>query len=415
MNSLHKTEDTQIHVCFGVHDPSGEYSRMTGTAMASLLANTQEAVTIHLLHDATLNDKNRERFALLASLRGQTLYFYNLDELACDHLDFFRKELPQLTNNRLTIGTLYRLLLPVVLPNIVEKCIYLDSDIIVQMDIAKLWAEDTGGAVVAAVPEQIAAQGLMAPQPLCEAGLVRPEQHFNAGVLIVNIPALRDGRDLVREGVNVLRTYPQCISLDQDVLNYFFSEIYCPLPYHYNIFVDAARLSPKPKGVLQNGIYHFAASANHAFPTEDAFSRLWLAYLAQSPWLDDAYMLQLLHKIEIRMLSNQLLLWDILRVFRNREIVLCPRQQDADFIQKLPFAQDALLLPLAEPDEMGLQALKNDVCKIGSGKIFLIFSPYFDIYKACLQSIGLMYRHDFFDGRVLCFLPINGWCPVVSL
>ncbi len=48
-----------IHVCFSLYDASGAYSKYTGTAICSVLENTKENITIHLLHDSTLTEKNR--------------------------------------------------------------------------------------------------------------------------------------------------------------------------------------------------------------------------------------------------------------------------------------------------------------------------------------------------------------------
>ncbi|MBR3050926.1 MAG: hypothetical protein IKG61_05695 [Selenomonadaceae bacterium] len=55
-----------IHVCFGLYDKTGSYSKFTGTAMLSLFENTSADVTVHILHDETLTQDNREKFIYLA-------------------------------------------------------------------------------------------------------------------------------------------------------------------------------------------------------------------------------------------------------------------------------------------------------------------------------------------------------------
>ena len=48
-----------IHVCFGLHDGDGRYSKFTGTMITSIFANTTAQVTAHILHDATLTASTR--------------------------------------------------------------------------------------------------------------------------------------------------------------------------------------------------------------------------------------------------------------------------------------------------------------------------------------------------------------------
>ena len=50
-----------IHVCFGLFDKTGRYSKFTGTTICSIFANTKSEVTTHILHDDTLTADNREK------------------------------------------------------------------------------------------------------------------------------------------------------------------------------------------------------------------------------------------------------------------------------------------------------------------------------------------------------------------
>ena len=70
-----------IHVCFGLYDKTGRYSKFTGTAMLSLFENTSADVTVHILHDDTLTQDNREKFIYLAGRYNQAVKFYNVEEL----------------------------------------------------------------------------------------------------------------------------------------------------------------------------------------------------------------------------------------------------------------------------------------------------------------------------------------------
>ena len=58
-------ENFMIHVCYALFDRDGTYSKFIGTSILSMFENTQEKVTIHLIHDSTLTDENRKKFMRL--------------------------------------------------------------------------------------------------------------------------------------------------------------------------------------------------------------------------------------------------------------------------------------------------------------------------------------------------------------
>jgi len=55
-----------IHVCYGIYDDTGRYSKFTGMSILSMFENTRTEVTVHLLHDDTLTDDNRDKFSNFA-------------------------------------------------------------------------------------------------------------------------------------------------------------------------------------------------------------------------------------------------------------------------------------------------------------------------------------------------------------
>ena len=125
---------TAIHVCFSIYDKTGHYSKFLGTTMLSLFENinTQSSVvTVHILHDNYLTDDNRNKFFYLAKQYNQLVKFYNVDELCIDKVSEIREFFPEIDEVRFSIGTFYRFFISHILPNNIEKVIYLDSDIIV--------------------------------------------------------------------------------------------------------------------------------------------------------------------------------------------------------------------------------------------------------------------------------------------
>ena len=121
-----------IHVCFALYDSYETYSKYLGVAVCSLFVNVGNApVTVHILHDDTLSDVNRERFEHLAQKYHKDIVFHYIDTS-----EF--QSVKHMVGN-FTVGSLFRLKLPQIMPDSLDKIIYLDCDLIVHLDIAELW------------------------------------------------------------------------------------------------------------------------------------------------------------------------------------------------------------------------------------------------------------------------------------
>ena len=122
------------------------------------------------------------------------------------------------------IPTMYRLLIPKLFPYI-EKCIYLDADLVVEGDIAELYDSNIEGYYIAGVHDYVS-ENLMDYLPKL------PERYVNAGVLLMNLRDIRrDGKDdaLVVSGQNNTYKYN-----DQDAINVVFDGGVNLIPPKYN-------------------------------------------------------------------------------------------------------------------------------------------------------------------------------------
>ena len=176
-----------IHVCLSLYDKTGRYSKFTGTTMLSLFENTTAEVTIHILHDNTLTADNRDKFIYLAERYAQSVKFYNVEELCAEKLAEMLRRIPFAKTSRLSVAALYRLLLSNILSAEIKKIIYLDSDIVVNMDINELWKIDLNGKIFAAVTETSNGIPIQNSAPLCLKGYVASEDYFNSGVLMMDL------------------------------------------------------------------------------------------------------------------------------------------------------------------------------------------------------------------------------------
>ena len=231
-----------IHVCYGLYDRDGRYSKFTGTSMFSMFENTNRAVTVHILHDNTLSADNRDKFSYIAGMYGQTVKFYNVEKLCADKIAELKKLFPSASETAFTLAMFYRLFIPNLLADTTEKVLYLDSDVIVNLDIRELWQIDLGEAPLAAIPE--IANESVDPQifcKICRDGLVKGADYFNSGVLIMNLKRFRAEAEKIRRGLELVAAHPDYVFMDQDVLNYCFSTEALKLPRRFNRLVGSAR------------------------------------------------------------------------------------------------------------------------------------------------------------------------------
>ncbi|MBR0060621.1 MAG: hypothetical protein IJP68_03985, partial [Selenomonadaceae bacterium] len=108
-----------IHVCFALRDETGKGSKFVGTSMFSMFQNnskSEASITVHILHDNTLTDDNRDKFSYLAGRFGQLVKFYNVDELLPKRIAKIFQLVPGLEKMVSTVGAFYKLLIPQVLP-----------------------------------------------------------------------------------------------------------------------------------------------------------------------------------------------------------------------------------------------------------------------------------------------------------
>ena len=406
-----------IHVCFGLYDKTGRYSKFTGTTMLSIFENINtppRSVTIHILHDNTLTLDNREKFSYVAGQYNQLVKFYNVEELCVDKISEMVRLFPAVKTSRFSIASLYRLIIPQILSDDIEKAIYLDSDIIVNLDINELWRIELGDKVLGGVPEIFNGTNTQI-LTLCRDNIVKGEDYFNSGVLLINLKILRDKEDLIIDGVKFVGEHTQLTLFDQDTLNRIFSTNYLKLPVEFNYFVKSHRYSEE---TFSSGkIYHYTDSNSGIgikLDTGDPFSRLWIKYFAKTPWFNEETIgrlyagVQGLH-VGLKNFAAQV---SAMMSGKTRAFFILPNNVEA--MKKIFSIRDDEEIILAENPE-SLQKL-IDAMKLSAGKkVFFIVLPIFP-FQVLIQE-GFVPKKDFVNGMdflsELHGVPLNSY-PLVK-
>ncbi len=200
--------------------------------LASLVEHfdpARELVLHFLTSDATATDRESVSRTLelnrpgLANLEVHW-YAYNPDLVA---------HLPELHATRETYA---RLFIPALLPVEIDRVIYLDCDLVILADLARLYDETTGPALVHAAhdigtPFVSSAHGVF---DFRARGLDPETRYFNAGVLVLNLEQWRDRR-VSEEVLDYLSAHPrEVFSHDQGALNAFLHHDWAPLDPRWN-------------------------------------------------------------------------------------------------------------------------------------------------------------------------------------
>lgn len=179
--------------------------------------------------------------------------------------------------------TYFRFAAPSLLPH-VDKAIYLDSDIVVLDDVAKLYDIDVTGKLLGATRDadtvgQVCGydEGVRA-YLTDDLGLTDPLQYFQAGVLLMNLEEFR--RQTTLSQLIAMATRRTWRWLDQDVLNRLVDGDYVRIPMRWNYLYDW-------KGLRRD---HIIACAPEDFRQEYADARLDLGIVHYAgpndrPWL----------------------------------------------------------------------------------------------------------------------------------
>lgn len=235
---------SKIHVCFPVYDFSDDYIRHTGAAIASILMNTSRSVAIHLLYDKDVSNQhldlstaNLNKMYSLCSKYGGSIYLHDVT------LPDSVLSIPALKSYN--PATLLRLSIPNVLRDI-EKVIYLDSDIIVKMDLSDLWDVDMGEYCLAAVPDRMKSIGarkavgwkfyFSSSIKKLYSDVLNPDKYFIASLLLMDLEKIRKIiPDFFMECIHFLDHHPKAPLSDQDTLNYLLQNSCKFLDYRYNL------------------------------------------------------------------------------------------------------------------------------------------------------------------------------------
>jgi lipopolysaccharide biosynthesis glycosyltransferase len=142
-------------------------------------------------------------------------------------------------NKRLSNIVYARLLIDVLLPEGVERVLYLDCDMLVRDAIEQLYTIDMQGFPIAAVRDTLGTfiaggRDISFNRDLFDAA----DYYFNAGMLLIDVAQWRNARIVEKMEHALVDGVMARIYYDQDLLNLIFKNNWLRLPTRWNV-IDA--------------------------------------------------------------------------------------------------------------------------------------------------------------------------------
>jgi lipopolysaccharide biosynthesis glycosyltransferase len=188
---------------------------------------------VHYLHPPGFPSSAKGQLTRMVEGLGASVQFVEVPDVLCSGLP---------TQGFTGKATWYRIFIPDLLPA-VDRLLFLDADTVVLDGLRPLWETDLRTNYVGAVSNVFQPDHLYRP---AELGFDRPQEYFNAGVLLMDLGSLRhDG--CVASMVAYGRRFAENLTFrDQDVLN---------------VVLQGRRLPLHPRWNCMNSVMHFPWSS----------------------------------------------------------------------------------------------------------------------------------------------------------
>ena len=188
----------------------------------------------------------------------------------------------------------YRLLIAELLPHTLDKVIYLDSDLVMNENLGKLWRIDVEDNYLLAVPDigtPIISAGLLNYK---ELGILGNQPYFNAGVLLINFKKWRVD-NIGLKVIEYVRQHGEYIRWpDQDGLNAVLAGQWRELDPRWNQIPVIYRYASWEESPFQEEVYkkilhdpyivHFASGFKPWNSYRHSSKALFYQYVDKTAW-----------------------------------------------------------------------------------------------------------------------------------
>lgn len=197
---------------------------------------------------------------------------------------------------RMPVTTYYKVVLAELLPADVHRVIWLDSDVIMLGDVARLWAHDLGGCLACAAQDRIVplVSSTFGLRHWARLGFTADARYFNAGVMLIDVDGWRT-TDVAATALEYLRRFQHDVYFwDQEGLNAALAGQWRELDERWNCNMSVPGAFERLRnghgsGAPQPGespwVLHYSGNLKPwRYRTRDPRRLVFFEYLDQTPW-----------------------------------------------------------------------------------------------------------------------------------
>lgn len=219
----------ELHICVALDQ---NFIIPANTMINSVLRNTTEEVHFHLLvpsrqFDAGVLFLNQANF-----FNNVVFSIYPVEDESFE-FSIVMDGILHFSN-----AALYRLFLTQYLPEQIDRILYLDGDLIVNLDISEVFTKNSNSIFSARIENE-------------EIG------YFNSGVFLTSLNYWRKN-EIGQKCVDYLTQNPGSVYKDQDALNHIFSKINKPMDRRFNYPIEDYGFLKNRN--LKKAIFHFTGT-----------------------------------------------------------------------------------------------------------------------------------------------------------
>ena len=182
------------HIVIAI-DANPGFLQQAGVMLFSLVKHNADAITLHILHTPEAKQPFELQREMISHFAGTTEVTLQYHEVTWDSI----KALGLTLYNNLPLTTYFRLLIPKILAEDVEVCLYLDGDMLIRGSIDPLFSLTASTDWRAAAVMTNVLQSHMDNLNLT--------RYFNAGMLMMNLKAWRNN-NVSANIINFIVQYP---------------------------------------------------------------------------------------------------------------------------------------------------------------------------------------------------------------
>ena len=199
------------------------YARHLGVAIYSILQHNKTVETIHFyVINNRIHHSNTDKLELIVKE-------YENADISFIPFDSFENQLHLNLSWPISLSSYARLFIGEVLPEKIDRVLYLDCDVVVNGSIEELWDIDLKGNCLGAIQDTIPSK------TKSEVGLLHQQSYFNAGVLLIDLEQWRS-KEIGRKCLDFIASHKGRVKHhDQGVLNGVLKEQWERLPLKFNV------------------------------------------------------------------------------------------------------------------------------------------------------------------------------------